>query len=211
MIYLDIERNDTMYCESCGSKIKQGELFCPECGTKVVSEEIEITSLKKRSKKKTMIITIAILAVFVIVAGISLWLMGRQQIVMDGSSMESTIYNNDNILINKLAYKFGNPERYDIIAFYPYGEDGDIWVKRIYALPGETIVIKEQDIYINGTKIKDIYASSDMSDAGIAEESYTLAENEYFVLGDNRAISLDSRDDTLGAILRKNIIGKVSP
>lgn len=83
----------------------------------------------------------------------------------------------------------------------------EYYVKRIYGLPGETVQIKGKDIYINDKIIEDNFAKNDMDDAGIAEEPVTLAEDEYFVLGDNREVSLDSRD--LGPIEKEKIAGHV--
>lgn len=85
----------------------------------------------------------------------------------------------------------------------------EYYVKRIYGLPGETVQIKNNCIYINGQQIEDGYAKNAMDDGGVAEEPITLAEDEYFVLGDNRKVSLDSRDSSLGPIHRDSIAGHV--
>ncbi len=131
-----------------------------------------------------------------------------QRTVVKGESMEETLHEGESLLVNKLS--FYEPSRYDIIVFYPQGEDGDeYYVKRIYGLPGETIQITGNDIYINGEKIEDSYAKNPMDDSGIAEEPLTLADDEYFVLGDNREVSLDSRDPDVGPVKEKNIAGHV--
>ena len=113
------------------------------------------------------------------------------------------------------------PERYDIIVFYPKGHDVDeYYVKRIYGLPGETVYIDNNSIYINGKKIDDPYAKDAMDDSqielGTKEKPYTLKSDEYYVLGDHRSVSLDSRSipqgedpDAPGPVKRENIAGKV--
>ncbi len=131
-----------------------------------------------------------------------------QRTVVKGESMEETLHEGESLLVNKLS--FYEPSRYDIIVFYPQGEEVDeYYVKRIYGLPGETIQITGNDIYINGEKIEDNYAKNAMDDSGIAEEPLTLADDEYFVLGDNREVSLDSRDPDVGPVKEKNIAGHV--
>lgn len=130
-----------------------------------------------------------------------------QRTVVSGESMENTLHDGESLLVNKIAYE---PSRYDIVVFYPYGkEEGEYYVKRIYGLPGETIQIKGNDIYINDEKIEDKYAKNKMDDSGIAEKPLTLAEDEYFVLGDNRQVSKDSRDSEVGPVERENIAGHV--
>lgn len=138
-----------------------------------------------------------------------------QRTVVDGSSMRETLHDGESLLVEKVSYHFSDPDRYDIVVFYPYGKSGDkekdeYYVKRIYGLPGETVQIKGNEIYINGEVIADDYAKDGTIDeAGIAEEPVTLSEDEYFVLGDNRGGSKDSRDPEVGLVKRKNIAGRV--
>ena len=139
-----------------------------------------------------------------------------QRTVVSGESMEDTLHDSESLLIDKISYRFTDPKRYDIIVFYPKGRDvNEYYVKRIYGLPGETIQIRGDDIYINDEKIEDSYAKDSMSTGGIAEEPFTLGEDEYFVLGDHRSLSQDSRftpeDDVNapGPVKFENIAGKV--
>ena len=133
-----------------------------------------------------------------------------QRTVVNGESMENTLHTGESLLVEKVSYRFNDPQRYDIIVFYPEGRDVDeYYVKRIFGLPGETIQITGNDIYINGEKIEDGFAKNGMDDPGIAAEPLTLADDEYFVLGDNRMVSLDSRDPDLGPIKAEDIAGHV--
>lgn len=139
-----------------------------------------------------------------------------QRTVVSGESMENTLHDGESLLVDKLSYRFSDPKRYDIIVFYPKGKDVDeYYVKRIFGLPGETVQIKGNDVYINGSKIEDSYAKDVMSEAGIAAKPYKLGSDEYFVLGDNRSVSLDSRtlpeedSDAPGPVKFENIAGRV--
>ena len=128
---------------------------------------------------------------------------------MPGISMESTLSDGDPIIINKLSYRFSNPKRFDVIVFKQTGKEHSYYnVKRIIALPGETIQIKDGIIYINDEPIEDIVNADEMKNYGLADEAITLEENEYFVLGDNRNNSEDSRFASVGMIRREEIIGK---
>lgn len=162
---------------------------------------------KKPRSKVSIFVEFAIYIVLILVC--IFWVPEHviQRTVVSGESMENTLHNGESLLVNKIAYE---PSRYDIVVFYPYGkEEGEYYVKRIYGLPGETIQIKGNDIYINDEKIEDEYAKNKMDDSGIAEEPLTLAEDEYFVLGDNRQVSKDSRDSEVGPVERENIAGHV--
>lgn len=132
-----------------------------------------------------------------------------QRTIVDGSSMESTLQNGDNLIIDKISYRFKEPERYDIIVFpYQYQENTD-YIKRIIGLPGETIYIDtDGKIYINGEILEEDYGAEKIKDAGLASSPIILGDDEYFVMGDNRNHSEDSRFIDVGLIKRKDIIGK---
>ena len=122
--------------------------------------------------------------------------------------MEPTLDNGDNVLIDKLSARTGNIDRYDIVVF-PVGDT--LLIKRVYGLPGENIRIDDTGlIYINGSPIDDRYAYEIMNDAGRAGDyGVTLAGDEYFVLGDNRNNSIDSRSLDVGSVRDSNIRGRV--
>lgn len=132
-----------------------------------------------------------------------------QRTQVQGSSMEPTLSDNDNLIVDKISYRFKDPQRFDIIVFpFLYKED-TYYIKRIIALPGETVRIDENGtIYVNGEVLRENYGREVMVSAGRASELITLGEDEYFVLGDNRNNSSDSRDPSVGNIHRDNIIGK---
>ena len=130
-----------------------------------------------------------------------------QRTVVSGSSMLDTLHDGESMLVEKVSYRFKDPSRFDIIVFYPYGRDDkeDYYVKRVIGLPGETIQIKGKDIYINGEILEENYGKDPISDEGIAIEPITLADDEFFVLGDNREISEDSR--IFGPVKKSDIEG----
>ncbi len=176
-------------------------------------ENLEEVPEEKPKKKRS---TISYVFEFVIYVALILicifWVPEHviQRTVVNGESMENTLYTGESLLVEKVSYHFHDPERYDIIVFYPKGkEEDEYYVKRIYGLPGETIQIIDDQIYVNNEVIEDEYAKNEMDDPGIAQDPITLGEDEYFVLGDNRKVSLDSRDSDLGPIHKKNIAGHV--
>ena len=132
-----------------------------------------------------------------------------QRTRVSGSSMETTLSNGDNLIVDKLTYHFKEPKRYDIIVFpYKY-EENTYYIKRIIGLPGETVQVIDGYTYINGEQlVGDIYGAEVMEAAGIAAEPITLGEDEYFVLGDNRNHSSDSRDPGVGILKRKDLMGR---
>lgn len=132
-----------------------------------------------------------------------------QRTSVSGSSMEPTLSNNDQLILDKISYRFSEPQRFDIIVFpFQYAEN-TFYVKRIIGLPGETVQIDLQgNIYINGQILKEDYGKEAVNFAGLAVEPVTLGDDEYFVMGDNRNNSSDSRDPSVGNIRRSNIIGK---
>ena len=131
----------------------------------------------------------------------------RTQVV--GQSMESTLSNDDNLIVDKLSYRFRAPKRFDIVVFPFHYEENTYYIKRIIGMPGETVYIDEEgNIYINDEVLEEDYGKEVILDAGRAYEPITLGEDEYFVMGDNRNNSSDSRDPTVGNISRSDIIGR---
>lgn len=132
-----------------------------------------------------------------------------EKTTMVGASMESTLNDGESIIINKFSYRFSKPKRYDVIVFKQSGKEHNFYnIKRIIGLPGETVQIKKNVIYINDKPIKDIVKTEPMANYGLAGEVIKLEENEYFVLGDNRNNSEDSRFANIANVRRDEIIGK---
>ena len=145
-----------------------------------------------------------------IVVGITFFIITfvGQRTYVSGSSMENTLSHGDNLIVDKITYRFSDPKRYDIIVFPFRHEENVYYIKRIIGLPGETIQIQDGSIYINGEIISESYGREVMKSAGLAEDPITLGEGEYFVLGDNRNDSMDSRDPGVSTIHRDEIIGR---
>lgn len=140
-----------------------------------------------------------------------------QRTEVEGSSMEGTLSHGDNLFVDKISYRFRDPERFDIIVFPFQYKENTFYIKRIIGLPGETVQIDEKgNIYIddgdgNGLELlQESYGLEIIKpeNIGRAAEPITLGEDEYFVLGDNRNNSSDSRADQVGNIHRDDIIGR---
>ena len=133
-----------------------------------------------------------------------------QRTEVSGSSMYDTLEDGDNLWIDKLSYRFHDPERFDIVVF-PYHDSSVFYIKRIIGLPGETVRIGEDGtIYINGEVLEEDYGYETISPSmiGRAGEDIVLGEDEYFVMGDNRNDSKDSRFEEVGNIKRDELEGK---
>ncbi|MCL2255070.1 MAG: signal peptidase I [Lachnospiraceae bacterium] len=145
----------------------------------------------------------ALLAAFLIVKFVGI----RTEV--HGSSMNDTLQDGENLIVDKISYRFGNPERYDIVVF-PYRHDKSIhYIKRVIGLPGETIFIDDDgNIYINEVLLNESYGREIISDGGRASLPIKLDNDEYFVMGDNRNNSTDSRDEKVGNVKRSELVGK---
>ena len=132
-----------------------------------------------------------------------------QRTQVSGTSMEYTLSDGDNLIVDKITYRFHKPERFDIVVF-PFKQKKDTYyIKRIIGLPGETVQIDSSGIiYIDGQELEESYGREIIQDPGQAAELIELGEDEYFVLGDNRNNSEDSRYANIGNVKKEYIIGK---
>lgn len=133
-----------------------------------------------------------------------------QRTQVSGPSMQPTLYEGDNLILDKISYRFRDPKRFEIIVF-PYRYTEDIYyIKRIIGLPGETVQIIDGYVYINGEQLDESYGMEiiDESNYGMAANPIKLKEDEYFVLGDNRNHSSDSRMPNVGMIKKKDFVGR---
>ena len=148
------------------------------------------------------------IAVTCLLAFVAVWYFG-QRVSTVGNSMSPVLHNADMVLVNRIVYNASSPKRGDIIVFKPKGnENAHYYTKRIIGLPGETVQIIENKIFINGEKLKEDYQTTEIDSAGIAAEKLKLGGDEYFVLGDNRKNSEDSRNADIGKVKRSYIYGK---
>ena len=126
-----------------------------------------------------------------------------------GNAMNDTLTNEEQILVNRFIYNVSSPKQGDVIAFLPNGnEKSHYYVRRVIACPGDTIQIKEGVVYVNGEAYQEKITVASIEDAGVASEKIKLGDDEYFVLGDNRNNSEDSRLANIGNVKKSYIIGK---
>lgn len=172
-----------------------------------------LTFYQKKKKLNTKVIkdiaeTLVGSIVVIFLAFVIVFSVGMRTSVI-GDSMEPSLYNAQEILMNRIIYKISTPKRGDVIVFLPNGnQNSHYYVKRVVGLPGETVQIRNGSVYIDGALLEEDESLDKMIDAGIAQNGIVLANDEFFVLGDNRNSSEDSRSGNIGAVKRDTIIGK---
>ena len=123
--------------------------------------------------------------------------------------MEPTLMEGQVVIVNKIEYYLKSPKRNDVIVYKQSNREHSYYeIKRVIGLPGETVKIKNGIIYINDEVLKEKIKTETIENAGLAEEGIKLDDNEYFVLGDNRNDSEDSRFASVGNVLKNEILGK---
>ena len=128
---------------------------------------------------------------------------------VSGTSMEPTLKEGQVVIVNKLEYYIKSPKRNDVIVYKQSNKEHSYFeIKRVIGLPGETVKIKNGIVYINDEAMKEKVKTEAISNSGLAEEGVKLDDNEYFVLGDNRNDSEDSRFAGIGNVLKNEILGK---
>lgn len=173
-----------------------------------VSDDPEERKRHSRAVAKEILSNSLFLLVVLILTLLIVKYVGQRTVVV-GDSMEHTLQNGDNLIVDKISYRFGDPNRFDVIVFPFEYKDETYYIKRIIGLPGETVRIdNEGHIFINEILLEEEFGAETIKDPGLAYGGITLGEDEYFVLGDNRNHSSDSRTPSVGLIKRENIIGK---
>ena len=176
-----------------------------------MEEQKRQETIEKRQEKnpvREVLSTILYLALVILAAYLIVTFVG-QRTEVNGSSMENTLDNGDNLIVDKISYRLGSPKRFDVVVF-PYPQNPSTYfIKRVIGLPGETMQIDSSGkIYINGQVLEENFGREVISNPGLAQEPIKLGEDQYFVLGDNRNNSMDSRDSRVGLISGKSMVGK---
>ena len=161
------------------------------------------------SKYRSVLVWIFQIAVVLVFAAmISLFFF--RTVTMQESAMEPTYQVGQNFFLNRVAYTFGSPKRGDLIVFKTNASDeAALHIRRVIGLPGETIQIKDGQIYIDGELYKESRDLDLIENTGLAQDGVTLQSGEYFVLGDNRNNSEDSRYADIGNVKKRYIVGKL--
>lgn len=176
-------------------------------GKKIYSDEKEKPEKIESNKIKDVLGLVLYCVVVIAIMFFVIKYVGQRTVVI-GDSMETTLQDGDNLITDKLTYHFVEPKRFDIVVF-PFKENNhQLLIKRIIGMPGETVQIIEGKVHINGYELNENYGNAIIESAGLASEPITLGEDEYFVLGDNRNNSQDSRFESVGNIKRSDLIGR---
>ena len=158
-------------------------------------------------KKKEIIGLIVYCAVVACLMFFIIKYVGQRTVVI-GDSMETTLQDGDNLITDKLTYRFSDPKRFDIVVFPFKDNTNQLLIKRIIGLPNETVQIVDGKIYIDNCELIEDYGNVVIESAGLASEPIVLGPDEYFVLGDNRNNSQDSRFASVGNVHRSDLIGR---
>ena len=175
-----------------------------------LQETREILETKLEDKKVRGILNwifqIAVVLIFGILVGMAMF----QSVTVQESAMEPTLQVGESFFVNRAIYKVSSPERGDIIVYKTSGsDDAALHIGRVIGLPGETVQISNGNILINGEVYDENHDFPEISNAGVASSGISLESGEYFILGDNRNNSEDSRYGDIGNINKKYIVGKV--
>ena len=177
-----------------------------------MAERYDYTHAEQKERVLRILISVSIWVVSVAVVVLAAWLIIRLSIekttVVD-ASMEPTLTEGDSIVIDTVTYKIRSPRRNEVIVFRQGDSEHSFYnIKRVIGLPGEKVRISEGVVYINGSALPEFANVETMILPGLANYEITLGEDEYFVLGDSRNNSEDSRYATIGNVKKCDIIGR---
>lgn len=146
--------------------------------------------------------------IIVLALALALVYCAGMKVTVVGNSMENTLVDGSQVLVNRFTYNLTDPKSGDVIVFLPNGnEKSHYYIKRVVGAPGDKVQIIDGVLYVNG-ELFDEQDTDAIKNAGLAEEEITVDEDEYFVLGDNRNSSEDSRYANIGNIKKEYITGK---
>ena len=169
---------------------------------------LDDTSVNPRKIITGILITLIEIAIVVLVAFLIVR-YGLERMTMSGNGMEPTVKDDDSILINKMSYKLHSVKRNDVVVLRQNGSEHNYYVvQRVIGLPGEKVKITNGEVYIDGKVLDEKYDFPLMKNGGLALDEITLDDDEYFVLGDNRNDCEDSRNASMGNVLKGDIVGK---
>ncbi len=170
---------------------------------------------KRKSPVRVIIGWILFIVIFLVLIFALVPLVGATMKVTDGA-MGPSLGIGDTVAANHISYLLFRPKRGDIVQFTVDEEERAsgggtemVYIRRVIALPGETIQIMDGTVYINGRPLEEKYTAGATTYGGIAASQMTLDNDEYFVMADNRSNNFDSRDSTVGSVTRDDILGKV--
>lgn len=174
-------------------------------------QNTEMSERRRRNRKRyyryeAITFLVMLVVVYMVCAGVVRYV--GQKTLVDGSSMSPTLEDGDVLIVDKLSYRFREPERFDIVVFRYLYKENSYYIKRIIGLPGETVQIKDGQIYIDGKQLEEDFGNALMTNPGRANQPITLGSDEYFVLGDNRNVSSDSRDPSVANVAAEQIVGR---
>ena len=164
---------------------------------------------KKHSRILKNVFNWLILIIIAIIVGYTFVTFLYQTVTVVGPSMSNTLRDGQVVWVNKYVYKFRDIDRYDIVVYSKVDSDDYYEIKRVVALPEETICIKNGNIYIDGQMLDDLPFDNSILTSGVASNEIKLGKDEYFVIGDNVNNSEDSRYTNIGNIDKSEILGKV--
>ena len=207
-----------MEFEKSESELIKEEDYVDDFAREVVEVEetgIEEDITETKTKKKKSFLRELLSTLMYIVAALCLALLLNrfviQKVEVSQDSMYDTLKPGNQLFVEKVTNYFSDPERFDIVVFKAPTDseldNGQYWIKRVKRLPGDTIQMKEDGVYINGTKLEEKYVDGEMGDPGLIEEPMTLGDDEYFLMGDNRVVSQDCR--VVGPISKEAMMGRV--